>query len=150
MPRLMSLMLLLSAACAVNKPAPMPAPACTSSYTLAPASRSISIASLAVDDGGTLVCLDLDATQMQHTHFAATTDYRDGASARFHTTLVDMQGNTIVEGWDVTVGSASPRSMENLEWDPPAGTFTQVQLRVESVGGRDSTELDLALFDPHE
>jgi hypothetical protein len=148
--RLSCLTLVLAAACTVTKPAPTPAPACTSSYTLAPASQSISISSLAVDSGGTLVCLDLDATQMQHTHFAATTDYRDGASARIHTTLVDMQGNTIVDGWDVTVGSASPRSMENLEWDPPAGTITQVQLVVESVGDRDTTELDLALFDPHE
>jgi len=104
---------------------------------------------VALDGDGVELCLHLDARANRRVHFAAWTDYRDGAETGWASRLFDDRGAVVRDGWDVVVGDP-PRAFLNLEWSPPAGQVTDVVLHVWAAGAAGSTPLYLALFDPLE
>lgn len=110
-----------------------------------------SVGPVAVDAVGKKVCLHLDATNnIRIAHFSAGTEYADGTTSPFLLSLHDMQGATLREGWDVTVGQTDPKTFENLEWDAPLGQITDAVVWVRARDASATSTFGFALFEPFE
>jgi hypothetical protein len=127
---------------------------CTTDTTLdgsTGAATPTKIGPVALDQNGISVCLHLDATHnLVAAHFSATTDRESGATtSSFATTLEDASFARLVDGWDVTFGSAPPVTFENLEWNAPLHATTDAVLWVRAPSGG-TTTVEVALFEPFE
>lgn len=126
--------------------------ACTHSLTLDGASGSSEPTAVGpVALGSTNICMHLDASHnLVRGHFMASTDVEPGAASSFTTTLTEIDGTMIVEGWDVTFGQSDPQSRATLEWSIPSGEVHDVILHVTARAGDAATTIRLALFEPFE
>jgi hypothetical protein len=144
-----------------SAPADLTPPACAHDLTLAPSSPGIvaseTIAATEVPAAGLDICLHLDGTANDRNHFAASTDQEPGDTSSFALVLVDLDGDVLVSGWDVTFGAEDPSTFASLEtgpWSPEtpkANHLADVALRVTTKDSAPhTTSIDVALFDPLE
>jgi hypothetical protein len=124
---------------------------CPASITLAPGTPSTP-ASMEVGPfelGTASLCLHLDTRGLIRGHFAASTSRESGSASSFVLTLADANGTTLVDGWDVTVGTQDPTSFANLEMAMEADLERDVVLTISAkADGAPITDLGLSLFDP--
>jgi hypothetical protein len=93
------------------------------------------------------ICMHLDASRNQvSAHLGVTVGFdQPGSQSGFATTLVDLDGVTLREGWDVQI---SDRVVHTLEWSLEAGEVRDVVLHVTNSGSAVATSVQVALFEP--
>jgi hypothetical protein len=139
-----------------DEPEPMPTrPACDAQVSLYGASDSATPTSVPFaiqSSDGVNLCLELDARDNKRVaHFAASTQQEFGTNtSMFQLALLDKDGVTLQEGWDVTLGDSPPMAFANLEHDVTEGSIVEVTLHIVAKCVPLGTTIDLALFEPHK
>ena len=124
---------------------------CPASITLAPGSPSTP-ASMEVGPfelGTASLCLHLDTRGLIRGHFMASTSRESATASSFVLTLADANGTTLVDGWDVSIGSQDPKTFANVEMAMEADLERDVVLTISAKAeGAPVTDLGFSLFDP--
>jgi hypothetical protein len=107
-----------------------------------------SVGPLALDTNGIDLCVHLDPHGFTRVHLAIDSPPEPGMASSVASRLEDATFAPILDGWDVTVGTTVPQTSMNLEWDPPAGTTTDVVVWLRGTSASVSTTLQMSLFDP--
>jgi hypothetical protein len=110
------------------------------------------IGPLSLDSTGTVICLHLDATQnIQGAHFVAASGNVVGDVSGLATTLQDPDHSMLVDGWDVSFDTASPKTYQNLEWNAPLHEVTDAVLWLRaSASPVANVTFEVSLFEPLE
>lgn len=106
------------------------------------------IGSIALDPNGVDLCVSLAGSQAA-THLQITSATEPGTTSSIIARLEDATFAPIVDGWDVTVGSATPQTWMNLEWNPPiSATTIDVVVWLRGADHPVTTDISMALFVP--
>jgi hypothetical protein len=150
------LVIVVMCGCAAEPSKPMQDPAtepkvCAQppiSLPVSSTSSPMQIGPVSVSTSGVDLCVHLGAATTAPAHLQITSALESGPMSSVVARLEDATFEPILDGWDVTIGQASPETEMNLEWNPPFGTAVDVVVWIRGASESVSTTLSMSLMGP--